>query len=156
MTRKTFAVLGMMCAGCAANVEKRLKQADGVATVSVNLATRTALIEYDEQQTTPGQLKETLGQIGYDMVIEEDRNVEAIEHRSYTTLRNKVITSWGFALAVMALSMGYIKIGTRDTQNQLMLILALLNIVYCGRQFYVNAARQLLHASANMLSLIHI
>ena len=154
MTRKTFAVLGMMCAGCAANVEKRLKQADGVATVSVNLATRTALIEYDEQQTTPGQLKETLGQIGYDMVIEEDRNVEAIEHRSYTTLRNKVITSWGFALAVMALSMGYIKIGTRDTQNQLMLILALLNIVYCGRQFYVNAARQLLHASANMDTLV--
>ena len=144
----------MMCAGCAANVEKRLKQADGVATVSVNLATRTALIEYDEQQTTPGQLKETLGQIGYDMVIEEDRNVEAIEHRSYTTLRNKVITSWGFALAVMALSMGYIKIGTRDTQNQLMLILALLNIVYCGRQFYVNAARQLMHASANMDTLV--
>ncbi len=154
MTRKTFAVLGMMCAGCAANVEKRLKQADGVATVSVNLATRTALIEYDEQQTTPGQLKETLSQIGYDMVIEEDRNVEAIEHRSYTTLRNKVITSWLFALAVMALSMGYIYIGTRDTQNQLMLILALLNIVYCGRQFYVNAARQLMHASANMDTLV--
>lgn len=154
MTRKTFAVLGMMCAGCAANVEKRLQQADGVASVAVNLATRTALIEYDEQQTSPEQLKETLGKIGYDLVVEEDRNVEAIERQAYTSLRNKVCLSWLFALLVMALSMNWIHIGSRDAQNQLMLILALLNIVYCGRQFYQNAWRQLMHRSANMDTLV--
>ena len=154
MTRKTFAVLGMMCAGCAANVEKRLNSADGVATVSVNLATRTAIIEYDESVTTPEQLKETLGQIGYDMVIEEDRNVEAIEQSAYRQLRLKVIVSWIFALLVMGISMGYIDIGTREAENQTMLILALLNIVYCGRQFYVNAWRQLTHGSANMDTLV--
>lgn len=154
MTRKTFAVLGMMCAGCAANVEKRLNSADGVATVSVNLATRTAIIEYDESVTTPEQLKETLGQIGYDMVIEEDRNVEAIEQSAYRQLRLKVIVSWAFALLVMGISMGYINIGTREAENQTMLILALLNIVYCGRQFYVNAWRQLTHGSANMDTLV--
>ena len=154
MTRKTFAVLGMMCAGCAANVEKRLNSADGVATVSVNLATRTAIIEYDESVTTPEQLKETLGQIGYDMVIEEDRNVEAIEQSAYRQLRLKVIVSWIFALLVMGISMGYINIGTREAENQTMLILALLNIVYCGRQFYVNAWRQLTHGSANMDTLV--
>ena len=154
MTRKTFAVLGMMCAGCAANVEKRLNSADGVVTVSVNLATRTAIIEYDESVTTPEQLKETLGQIGYDMVIEEDRNVEAIEQSAYRQLRLKVIVSWAFALLVMGISMGYINIGTREAENQTMLILALLNIVYCGRQFYVNAWRQLTHGSANMDTLV--
>ena len=154
MTRKTFAVLGMMCAGCAANVEKRLNSADGVATVSVNLATRTAIIEYDESVTTPEQLKETLGQIGYDMVIEEDRNVEAIEQSAYRQLRLKVIVSWAFALLVMGISMGYINIGTREAENQTMFILALLNIVYCGRQFYVNAWRQLTHGSANMDTLV--
>ena len=154
MTRKTFAVLGMMCAGCAANVEKRLKQADGVAEVSVNLATRTALIAYDERAITPEQLKDTLSKIGYELVIEEDRNVETIERRAYLSLRRKVCLSWLFALLVMAISMGWINIGTRDAANQTMLILALLNMVYCGRQFYVTAWQQLMHHSANMDTLV--
>ena len=154
MTRKTFVVLGMMCAGCAANVEKRLKQADGVAEVSVNLATRTALIAYDERAITPEQLKDTLSKIGYELVIEEDRNIEAIERRAYLSLRRKVCLSWLFALLVMAISMGWINIGTRDVANQTMLILALLNIVYCGRQFYVTAWQQLMHHSANMDTLV--
>lgn len=154
MEKKTFAVLGMMCAGCAANVEKRLNQTEGVATAAVNLPARTAMIEYDEQTTSPEKMKEALAAIGYDMVVEEDRNVEAIERQAYQRLRNKVILSWVFALLVMAISMGWINIGTRDIANQTMLILALLNILYCGRQFYVNAARQLLHASANMDTLV--
>ena len=154
MTRKTFAVLGMMCAGCAANVEKRLKQADGVAEVSVNLATRTALIAYDERAITPEQLKDTLSKIGYELVIEEDRNVETIERRAYLSLRRKVCLSWLFALLVMVISMGWINIGTCDAANQTMLILALLNMVYCGRQFYVTAWQQLMHHSANMDTLV--
>ena len=154
MEKKTFAVLGMMCAGCAANVEKRLNQTEGVATAAVNLPARTAMIEYDEQKTSPEKMKEALAAIGYDMVVEEDRNVEAIERQAYRRLRDKVILSWVFALLVMAFSMGWINIGTRDIANQTMLILALLNILYCGRQFYVNAARQLLHASANMDTLV--
>ena len=154
MEKKTFAVLGMMCAGCAANVEKRLNQTEGVATAAVNLPARTAMIEYDEQTTSPEKMKEALAAIGYDMVVEEDRNVEAIERQAYRRLRDKVILSWVFALLVMAISMGWINIGTRDIANQTMLILALLNILYCGRQFYVNAARQLMHASANMDTLV--
>ncbi len=154
MEKKTFAVLGMMCAGCAANVEKRVNNTPGVSSASVNLPARTVLIEYDNTVTNPQALKDSLDQIGYDMVIEEDRNVEAIERKQYTTLRNKVIVSWLFALLVMCISMGYFNIGTRDASNQTLFILSLLNLVYCGRQFYVNAFRQLIHASANMDTLV--
>ena len=154
MEKKTFAVLGMMCAGCAANVERRLTQTEGVQSASVNLPARTALIDYDETVTSPEQIKESLSAIGYDLVIEEDRNVEAIERRAYTGLMMKVVASWVIAAVVMAISMGWINIGTRDTANQSMLILALLNILYPGRQFYVNTVRQLMHASANMDTLV--
>lgn len=154
MEKKTFAVLGMMCAGCAANVERRLNQTEGVLSASVNLPARTALIDYDETVTSPDQIKESLSAIGYDLVIEEDRNVEAIERRAYTGLMMKVVASWVIAAVVMAISMGWINIGTRDTANQSMLILALLNILYPGRQFYVNTVRQLMHASANMDTLV--
>ena len=154
MEKKTFAVLGMMCAGCAANVERRLNQTEGVQSASVNLPARTALIDYDETVTSPEQIKESLSAIGYDLVIEEDRNVEAIERRAYTGLMMKVVASWVIAAVVMAISMGWINIGTRDIANQAMLILALLNILYPGRQFYVNTVRQLMHASANMDTLV--
>ncbi len=154
MEKKTIAILGMMCAGCSARVEQKLNSIDGIQSATVNLPARTALVEYDPQVVTLEHMQESLAQIGYDMVIEEDRNVEAIERQAYKTLCTKVVLSWIFALLVMGISMGYINLGTRETNNQVMLILSLLNLVYCGRQFYVNAIRQLIHASANMDTLV--
>ena len=154
--KKTIAVLGMMCAGCAANVERKLSSLEGVAAASVNLPGRTVLLEYDDERITTQQMKEAVDSIGYDMVIEEDRNVEAIEHRAYVNLRGKVVLSWFFALAVMTVSMGWLGTSTYDNdfRNQTALIIALLNLVYCGRQFYLSAWRQLLHRSANMDTLV--
>ena len=154
MEKKTIAILGMMCAGCSARVEKRLNELEGIGTATVNLPARTALVEYDPKQISLEQMKDELGKIGYDMVIEEDRNVEAIERQAYTTLRNKVLLSWLLALLVMAISMGWISLGTHAIANQTMLILSLLNIVYCGRQFYATAWKQLIHGSANMDTLV--
>ena len=154
MEKKTIAILGMMCAGCSARVEQKLNALDGIEAAAVNLSARTALVEYDPQRISLEQMKDELGKIGYDMVIEEDRNVEAIEHHAYTSLRNKVIISWFFALLVMAISMGWIHIGSRDAANQTMLIISLANLLYCGRQFYVIAGKQLMHGSANMDTLV--
>lgn len=156
MEKKTIAILGMMCAGCSARVEQKLNALDGIETATVNLSARTALVEYDPQRISLEQMKDELGKIGYDMVIEEDRNVEAIERRAYTSLRNKVVASWLFALLVMAISMGWIHIGSRDAANQTMLIISLANLVYCGRQFYAIAWKQLIHGSANMDSLVSL
>ena len=154
MEKKTIAILGMMCAGCSAKVEQKLNALEGIQNASVNLPARTALVEYDPKLISPEQMKKEIGKIGYDMVIEEDRNVEAIEHRTYVSLRSKVLVSWCFALLVMAISMGWIKIGTRDVANQTMLIVSLANLLYCGRSFYVSAWRQLIHSSANMDTLV--
>ena len=154
MEKKTFAVLGMMCAGCAASVERRLKATEGVSSAAVNLPARTALVEYDERVTSPEKMRQRLSEIGYDMVTEQDRNVEAIERRAYGQLRLRVAVSWGFALLVMGIAMGYINMGTHEAAHQTMLILSLLNIVYCGRQFYVSAWRQLVHGTAGMDTLV--
>ena len=104
----------MMCAGCSASVEQKLNALDGVRSAAVNLPSRTALIDYDEQQTTLEQMKAALAGIGYDMVIEEDRNVEAIERQAYTQLRRKVVVSWCFAVVVMAICMEWVHIGSHE------------------------------------------
>ena len=154
--KKTIAILGMMCAGCAANVERKLNSLEGITSASVNLPGRTALIEFDTERITLEQMKEALSGIGYDMVIEEDRNVEAIEHRAYLMLRNKVMLSWLFALLVMCISMGWFGLSDYNAsfRNQTALVIVLLNLVYCGRPFYVTACKQLMHGSANMDTLV--
>ena len=152
--KKTIAILGMMCAGCSASVEQKLNSLSGIRSAAVNLPARTALIDYDEKVITLEQMKEELGKIGYDMVIEEDRNVEAIERRAYTTLRRKVAISWCFAVVVMAICMEWVHIGSHAFSHQTMLIIALLNIGYCGQQFYATTWRLLRHGSANMDTLV--
>ena len=152
--KKTIAILGMMCAGCSASVEQKLNSLSGIRSAAVNLPARTALIDYDEKVITLEQMKEELGKIGYDMIIEEDRNVEAIERRAYTTLRRKVVVSWCFAVVVMAICMEWVHIGSHAFSHQTMLIIALLNIGYCGRQFYATTWRLLRHGSANMDTLV--
>ncbi len=154
MEKKTVAILGMMCAGCAANVERKLNSIDGVANAAVNLPARTALVEYNPAVVALGDMKTALASVGYDMVIEPDRNVEAIERRAYVSLRRKVAVSWLLALLTMSVSMGWVGMGSESVANQTMLLLSLLNFAYCGRQFFVSALRQLRHASANMDTLV--
>mgnify|MGYP002622408298 CR=1 FL=1 len=155
MEKKQVAVLGMMCASCAANVERRLGSVDGVASAAVNLPTRTVMVEYEPQRVTLRQMKESLAGIGYDMVIEDDRNVALLERQSYRSTLLKCCFSWCFALLCMSISMRWILTDLSDDyRRQTCLIIALLNLVYCGRPFYVNAWRQLTHRSANMDTLV--
>ena len=154
MEKKTIAVTGMACAGCAANVERRLNQLDGIQSASVNFAARTALVEYDPKVITPAMMKSEIIKAGYDFVIDEGESVEAIERTAYRRLVRKVITSWLLALLTMSLSMNWLDTGSTDSANQLMLVLALANIVYCGNMFYSNTWKQLRHGSANMDTLV--
>lgn len=154
MEKKTIAVTGMACAGCAANVERRLNQLDGIESAAVNFSARTALVEYDPQVITPKTMKEEIEKVGYGLIIDEDESVTAIEQTEYRRLLKRLITSWILALLTMCISMGWLNIGSKDVANQTMLIIALVNLVYCGRQFYVNTWHQLRHGMANMDTLV--
>ena len=154
MEKKTIAVTGMACAGCAANVERRLGQMDGVAKASVNFAARTALVEYDPQVTSPQAMKEEIRKAGYDLVIDEGESLEAIERTAFRRLARQAAASWVLAALVMCVSMGWLNVGNKDAANQVMMLLAALNLAYCGRRFYTSAWRQTVHGTANMDTLV--
>lgn len=154
MEKKILPVMGMMCAGCSANVERKLKAIDGIKTVAVSLPGRTVMVEYDEKQVTPADMKQVIDSAGYELIIDEDTRVDALEKNSYRLLLKRMSLSWLFSLLTMSVSMGWIAVGGRDAANQTMLIISLVNMIYCGRQFYVNAWRQLMHRSANMDTLV--
>ena len=168
--KKTIPVIGMACSVCSANVERKLNSLEGVNSATVSLAGRTALVDYDPEKITLEDMKREISNAGYDLVIEADRSAEEINRREFTLLKRKTLLSWLFAILVMAFSMGWVSFGMENTasmgdgimmdshtsafNNQISLILALLNMVYCGRMFYVSAWKQLRHRSANMDSLV--
>ena len=168
--KKTIPVIGMACSVCAANVERKLNSLEGINSATVSLAGRTALVDYDPEKITLEDMKREISNAGYDLVIEADRSAEEINRREFTLLKRKTLLSWFFAILVMAFSMGWVSSGMENTasmgggmmtdshalafNNQISLILALLNMVYCGRMFYVSAWKQLRHRSANMDSLV--
>ena len=143
----------MACSVCSANVEKKLQSLEGINSASVSLASRTALVDYDPDIISLEDMKREISNAGYDLVIENDRSVEEINRREFTLLRRRTLASWLFAILTMCFSMGWIS-HTGFFANQICLLLTLANLLYCGKQFYVSAWKQLLHHTANMDSLV--
>lgn len=144
----------MACASCSANVERKLNSLDGITSAAVSLPGRSALVDYDPDKISLETMKKEINAIGYDLVIESDRSVQDIEKREYTLLKRRTVTSWIFSVAVMAVSMHWIDLGSRSMSNQVAMLIALANIVYCGWSFYRSACKQLLHGAANMDTLV--
>ena len=151
--KKTIPVIGMACSVCSANVEKKLRSLKGINSASVSLASRTALVDYNPDIISLEDMKREISNAGYDLVIENDRSVEEINRREFTLLRRRTLASWLFAILTMCFSMGWIS-HTGSFANQICLLLTLANLLYCGKQFYVSAWKQLLHHTANMDSLV--
>lgn len=138
----------MACSSCSAHVEKKLNSLEGVKMASVSLSSRSALVEYEPSVISLQQMKEAVNDIGFDLVIEQDRSVVEIERREYTLLLRKTILAWIFAISVMALC------HFTNDDGQLSLILSFACLWTCGKQFYVNAWKQLRHGMASMDTLV--
>ena len=152
--KQTIPVIGMACSACSANIEKKLNTLKGVNSASVSLPGRSALIDFDPQVISLEKMKAEINALGYDLVIDKETSVDEIEKREYVLLKRKTVLSWLFSIAVMCVSMRWIDLGSRDIANQVALLIALANMLYCGRQFYVSSFRQLRHGSANMDTLV--
>lgn len=154
MVKKTFPVIGMACGGCSARVERVLLGAEGVVEASVNLAGRFAVVTFDESVTSAERLKETVAAAGYDLVIEEAASIEVLQRSAYSLLRRRTLTSWLLVVFTMAVTMGWIHVGDGAATNQVALLLALVCLLTCGRDFYVKAWRQLRHGELTMDALV--
>lgn len=65
--KKVLTVDGMMCAHCAASVERALKAVAGVKDAVVNLETKTATVSY-KGDVSEEQLREAVTEAGFTVI----------------------------------------------------------------------------------------
>ena len=146
-------VVGMACAACAANIERRLRQLDGVRYASVSLPLRMAQIEYDDDAISLAEINREINEIGFNLLIEPHTDVEQVEKKHYGALARRVALAWAIAVLTMAVSMNWIPL-PQPLNGYVAMALAAIGMVTCGAKFYKNAFGQLRHGGAGMDTLV--
>lgn len=152
--KQIFPVVGMSCAACAAKVQKTLERCPGVKSVSVNLASAKAMAVYDEALCSPSALKSAVRAAGYDLLLPEEAGKKSLQEKrdaEYLALKTDCICALVLALPVAIMSMGFM--GNRPMMFACW-ILSTAVVFFYGRRFFLSAARQLRHGSANMDTLV--
>jgi copper chaperone len=67
MEKLTLHVLGMSCQHCVKAITKAVGELPGVANVSVDLAAKTATVEYDSAQCSVETIRQEIEDQGYDI-----------------------------------------------------------------------------------------
>lgn len=146
-------VVGMACAACAANIERRLRQLDGVRDASVSLPLRMAQIEYDDDAISLEEINREINEIGFNLLIEPHTDIEQVEKKQYGALARRVALAWAIAVLTMAVSMNWIPL-SQPLNGYVAMALAAIGMVTCGAKFYKSAFGQLRHGGAGMDTLV--
>ncbi len=68
MASVQFHIKGMSCAGCAQSIQRRLQLTPGVEISSVDLASASAAIEFDDRITDSDSLEKIIESLGFNIV----------------------------------------------------------------------------------------
>ncbi|UII24350.1 heavy metal translocating P-type ATPase [Fulvivirga ligni] len=143
----------MTCASCASSVESILSHTEGVKNASVNLASNSVLVEYDEKVPS-ANLKEALQGVGYDLIIDAEDPEEAqeeVQQRHYHQVKFRLIWSALFTIPIVVIGMFFMD---WEPGKYVSLALTIPVLFYFGRSFFINAFKQARHGKANMDTLV--
>src|SRR5688500_7244701 len=164
--RVTLPVEGMTCAACQANVQRALNAAPGVQQAAVNLMMHEASITFDPRSTNPAALVDAINQTGYSSALPTpDANVVAADdareqqHTSeYRDLLRKSVVSLVLGLLAMA-AMPLMETGAHAGGDPIVyasFAMAVLVMIWAGRQIYTRAWAAFRHRNADMNTLIAV
>ncbi|MCZ6480415.1 MAG: heavy metal translocating P-type ATPase [candidate division NC10 bacterium] len=98
MEKLQIKIGGMQCSFCAESIRKALMQMDGVGEVGVSLSHEEALVQYDPEKVTPGELWDTVRSLGY--TVRDPNKVRTFEEEEAELHRhrNQLLVAAGFML----------------------------------------------------------
>lgn len=155
--KNTYPVLGMSCASCAARVDKTLNGLPGVYQATVNYATAIAQVEYNPKVCSDAILQSAVQDAGYDLLVDTGEDVtnkaEEIRLARYRKIKRRTVVALLLSLPIMVISMFFEDI---SSLKYVLWILATPVVFGLGREFYINAWRQLKHGTSNMDTLVAV
>ncbi|SKB48486.1 Cu2+-exporting ATPase [Sphingobacterium nematocida] len=153
--KKSFPVLNMSCASCASSVESMAETVEGIIDASVNFATATVTVNFQEGHSDPSKLQKALQDIGFDILVESEEKqqevLDEIHEKKYADLKRKTIGAIVLSLPVVVIGMFLMHI---PFANEIMLVFSTPVVLWFGKDFFVNAWKQLQHKKANMDTLV--
>lgn len=147
----------MSCASCAARVDKTLNGLPGVYQATVNYATAIAQVEYNPKVCSDAILQSAVQDAGYDLLVDTGEDVtnkaEEIRLARYRKIKRRTVVALLLSLPIMVISMFFEDI---SSLKYVLWILATPVVFGLGREFYINAWRQLKHGTSNMDTLVAV
>ncbi|MEK4220734.1 heavy metal translocating P-type ATPase [Bacillus sp. FSL W8-0116] len=153
----TLDIEGMTCAACATRIEKGLKRMEGVTSAVVNLATNSAVVEYNEGVSSVEDILEKIKKLGYKGQIHDEEQDQADRRKVQLKQKQRQLA----ISIILSLPLLYTMIAHMPFDLGLPLPHLLMNPwfqlllatpvqFYIGGPFYLGAYRALRNKSANM------
>jgi len=163
-------ISGMTCASCAQAIERTVGKLDGVARVSVNLATEKATVEYNPQKIKLSGIRQSIEKIGYKVLDAEKANIvdkdKLRKEKEIKTLWRKFRISALFSVPLLYLAMGsmvswlhfpipsFLNMMDHPLTYSIVQICLTIPVIIVGYRFYTVGFKALIQRSPNMDSLI--
>ena len=164
LIRKTFAIKGMTCAACVAANERTVQKLEGVASVSVNLATERMEVSFDPALVDVSQIEAAVKKAGYEAkLLEKPSSASLSSYEAYGWKRFAISAS--FSVVILYIAMGsmlslplpaFIDHKSSPLAFALVQLALLIPVLIAGKSFYVHGFKSLINLSPNMDSLIAI
>ena len=100
ITKISFEVNGMHCAGCVNSVSKAIDSIEGVIESDVNLATEKAVVTFDKHLTDPDEIAAAVQDAGFELVHKKEEAQNRLEDKrkreqeKLDDARQRLIWSW--------------------------------------------------------------
>jgi P-type Cu+ transporter len=161
MATTTFAIGGMHCAACAVRNERTLGKIPGVLKANVNLGTRRARVEFDENAVTDAVLRDAVVQNGYE-VLADDLAADPQQLARLEVQIAKQRAFWAIALgtpvvflAMADISLPWTYLG-RNISVWIQAVLSSVVILGLGFEYHRGMIAQTRNLAANMDTLISL
>ena len=66
--KETYPVMGMTCAACVRKIESVLEKTDGIKEVSVNFASESVMVSYEDQEINIDGISKIIKDLGYELL----------------------------------------------------------------------------------------
>ncbi len=148
---------GMHCAGCVSNIEKGVGSLQGVSGCRVNLATRSAVVEYDRGRASEKQIISKIKELGFGARIGTPDILTANLKEEQQAAR-RLWLAVPLTVPLMVLAMWPMWVGgtlfSPLVDGVLQAVFAAAILFFAGRGILADAFGRAVHFSANMNTLI--